>query len=76
MNAARRKELRRALDLLSEAREIISMCGEEERAAFDNLSLGLQESELGQRLDEAANALEEAAGALEDVESNVDEAIQ
>lgn len=59
MNAERRKKIERALDLLREA-------AEEERASYDNLPEGIQESERGQKMEETADALDEAVSSLED----------
>lgn len=58
MNAERRKKIDRALDLLREA-------AEEERASYDNLPEGIQESERGQKMEETADALDEAVSSLE-----------
>lgn len=58
MNAARRKELRKAIDLIEQAKEIISAVAEEEREAYDNLPEGLQESEMGEKMNEIADDLE------------------
>ena len=58
MNAARRKELSKAIDLIEQAKEIISAGAEEEREAYDNLPEGLQESEMGEKMNEIADELE------------------
>ena len=58
MNAARRKELSKAIDLIEQAKEIISAVAEEEREAYDNLPEGLQESEMGEKMNEIADELE------------------
>lgn len=58
MNAARRKELSKAIDLIEQAKEIISAVAEEEREAYDNLPEGLQESEMGEKMNEIADDLE------------------
>lgn len=58
MNAARRKELSKAIDLIEQAKEIISAVAEEEREAYDNLPEGLQESEMGEKMSEIADDLE------------------
>lgn len=58
MNAARRKELSKAIDLIEQAKEIISAVAEEEREAYDNLPEGLQESEMGDKMNEIADDLE------------------
>ena len=58
MNAARRKELSKAIDLIEQAKEIISAVAEEEREAYYNLPEGLQESEMGEKMNEIADDLE------------------
>lgn len=58
MNAARRKELSKAIDLIEQAKEIISAVAEEEREAYENLPEGLQESEMGEKMNEIADDLE------------------
>ena len=58
MNAARRKELSKAIDLIEQAKEIISAVAEEEREAYDNLPEGLQESEMGEKMNEIVDDLE------------------
>lgn len=58
MNAARRKELSKAIDLIEQAKEIISAVAEEEREAYENLPEGLQDSEMGEKMNEIADDLE------------------
>lgn len=87
MNNDRRKELRRALDLLnkvsellSEAKEIVETAKDEEREYYDNMPKSLQGGDKGQTADQAANDLEEANDAidqfdLDDVISKIEEAL-
>jgi len=73
MNADKRKELAKAIQLLEDAKSIIESIQEQEQECFDNLSEGLQQSERGQRFEELAGILGDAVGsvetAIEEVES-------
>ena len=64
MNNPRRKELRKALELLEEALSIIEVAWEEEQDSFDNLPEGIQESERGEIIEENASRLEEIADSI------------
>lgn len=66
MNNERRKELDKALRLISEAQSIIETCANDEREAYDNMPEGLQSSEKGEKADEYATQLEEMASQLEE----------
>lgn len=68
MNADKRKELAKTIELMEEAKDIIESISEQEQECFDNLSENLQQSERGQRF-------EEIASSLSDVVSTIDEAI-
>ncbi len=57
MNAARRKQLDRALALLGQAKEIVSDVASEEQDAFDNLPEGIQDADKGQNMQQAADDL-------------------
>ena len=58
MNYERRKELKKAIDLIEQAKEIISLMAEQEQEAYDNLPEGLQEAEQGEKMYEIINDLE------------------
>lgn len=75
MNNPRRKELRKALELLAEARCIIEAMQEEEQECFDNMPEGLQESEQGEKIEENAERLEELMNCLEEQEDELDDII-
>ena len=68
MNKKDRKELSRALALVSEALEIIVQLRDGEQDKFDNLPEGLQSSEMGEKVEEWVNS-------LEDIESNLTEIV-
>lgn len=58
MNADRRKELSKAIELLEQAKDIVTSIQEQEQEAYDNLSEGLQASGMGERLQENADDLD------------------
>lgn len=58
MNYERRKELKKAIDLIEQAKEIISLVAEQEQEAYDNLPESLQEAEQGEKMYEIINDLE------------------
>jgi flagellar biosynthesis chaperone FliJ len=75
VNNQRRKELARAVELLSqmvdlhsEAASIITDAAGEEREYYDNMSESLQQGERGERANEAADRLEEIASALDGID--------
>lgn len=75
MNKARRKELNKALEMLSEARSIIEAMMEEEQESFDNMPESLQSSELGEKIEENASRLEDIISYIEDQENELEEVI-
>lgn len=66
MNAQRRKEIERALEMISEASSILEYCRDEEEAAFDNMPENLQDTERGQQMAEFISQLEDSISSLED----------
>lgn len=75
MNKARREELRRALDMLNEARMIIESMQQEEQEALDNLPEGLQESDRGTVMASNAERLEDVAYTLDEQEQELEDII-
>lgn len=75
MNAQRRKQIQKAIGLLSEARAILEEVTEEEQEAFDNMPDGLQASERGETMEENIYRLEEAVSAIEEQENEMEEVI-
>lgn len=73
MNNPRRKDIRRAMELLQEAMDIISCAGEEEREAYDNLPESLQYTERGETLEENADTLDEAVDSIYDLMDSLEE---
>jgi len=86
MNDARRKELKKATELLSgieaaynEAKELIESAKDGEREYADNMPENMKSGERGEQAESAADALEEAFDAMEqfdlsDVISKIEEA--
>lgn len=73
MNKQRRKEIRKAIDIVSSASEILSVVRDEEQAAFDNLSEGLQSTQNGQNMDDLISVLDDFIDTLENFESDIGE---
>lgn len=76
MNAKRRKEILKAIDLINEAREILEYVAEEEQEAFDNLPESLQYSERGDRMQEVADGINDVCRELEDQISNLEDTME
>lgn len=74
MNDARRKEIEKALGLISEAKSILETARDEEQEYFDNMPENMQSGEKGEKASEAAGALEEAVNSIEEIESNLETA--
>jgi Mg2+ and Co2+ transporter CorA len=76
MNADRRKRLKRAKELIEEARTIVEEVAGEEREGYDNLPESLQSGEKGERMSEVAESLEQMFSDLETMDDGLDEAMQ
>lgn len=74
MNKQDRAELTKAHKMIEEAKDIIEAVGEAEQEKFDNLSEGLQQSGLGQKIERTASDLGDLVGTLDDVLSSLDTA--
>lgn len=66
MNANRRKEIQRAVDMLEEAKSILEYCRDEEQDALDNMPESLQESERGQKMEEYIDQLDNSISSVEE----------
>ena len=73
MNAARRKELKRALEMLDAAKTILEQVAEEEQEAYDNLPEGIQDSEKGEQIYDNADTLSGYMDDLDDMMSAIEE---
>ena len=67
MNKTRRENLQKAIDLLSQAKDIIDYVADEESEARDNLPENLAGSERYEQMDENCDELESAADDLDGV---------
>lgn len=68
MNAARRKKIQKAIEMIADARAMLEEAKDEEQDAFDNMPESIQYSERGETMEEYIDSLEEAISSLEDVE--------
>lgn len=75
MNAARRKEIARLIDLIAklkgdfdDIRDSVETVAQEERDYYDNMSENLQGGDKGTAASEAADELEEAHNALTELD--------
>ena len=73
MNAARRKELKRALEMLDEAKTILEQVAEEDQEAYDNLPESIQDSEKGEQIYDNADTLSGYMDDLDDMMSAIEE---
>ena len=72
MNKLRRKEIDRAVELVSRAADIIWQAAGEEQKYYDNAPENMQCSEKFERAETVAADLEEAAGTLTDMQSELE----
>lgn len=73
MNAIRRKELMRAIELLDEAKGILESVKDEEQEAFDNLPESFQASERGETMEDNIYNLDEAYDSIEEIVDTIGE---
>lgn len=73
MNAIRRKELMRAIELLDEAKGILESVKDEEQEAFDNLPESFQASERGETMEDNIYNLNEAYDSIEEIVDTIGE---
>ncbi len=76
MNRNRRKLVRQAHDLLSEARSILETVYDDEQDAYYNMPESLQYSERGERMSETVDMLSDMVSTLEDYETELEEIIE
>lgn len=74
MNKDKRKRLSRAVELLTEAKNIIEEVMDEEQGGFDNMSEWLQASERGQQMEEAIDNMSSAIDSIDEAAEYIDEA--
>ena len=73
MNAMRRKQLARAIQMIYDAQEIIEMVKEEEQDSYDNLPEGIQDSERGETMCENIDTLGEISDNLIDMTTELED---
>lgn len=73
MNAMRRKQLAKAIQMIYDAQEIIEMVKEEEQDSYDNLPEGIQDSERGETMYENIDTLGEISDNLIDYTTTLEE---
>lgn len=73
MNTARRKQLKQAAELLSQAQAIIESVRDDEQYEYDNMPESLQYSERGERMYENVAALNTMLEDIAGLFDNIDE---
>jgi hypothetical protein len=76
MNRKNRNELKKAIEIIESAKEIVELMCEEEQGKFDNLSEGLQATERGQKFEENVSALDDVSYNLDEAINNLNTAIE
>lgn len=76
MNAFRRKELQRAIELIEQASEIIDNVMNDEQEALDNMPESLQYSERGEAMQEAIDNLSYLDSDFESLIESIQEVIE
>lgn len=76
MNKQDRKALHVAVGLIDQAREIIEGIMMDEQEKFDNLSEGLQQSAMGQKIEEGVSTLEGVIDSVDEVLEGINTAIE
>lgn len=66
MNKERRRDIRKSITFLDEAREALEIVKDDEEESFENLPEGIQCSERGEKMEEAISVLEDVISSLED----------
>lgn len=73
MNTARRKQLKQAAELLSQAQAIIESVRDDEQYEYHNMPESLQYSELGERMYENVDVLNTMLEDIAGLFDNIDE---
>lgn len=71
MNAKRRKELEKVIELIEDAKNKLEALKDEEQEAFDNMPESLQYSEKGERMEEIISNLDDSLSDLESAIENI-----
>lgn len=73
MNKQRRAAIAKVIDKINQNKDELQSILDDEEFAFDNLSEGLQATEMGQTMEEAIDVLGEAIEGLNEVTGNLDD---
>ena len=73
MKEERLKTLKRCLNMIQNAHDVLEEVRDEDQDAYDNLPEGLQYSERGDLMEEAVNNLDDAIDYLDDVLSSLED---
>lgn len=71
MNKQRRAAIAKVIDKINQNKDELQSILDDEEFAFDNLSEGLQATEMGQTMEEAIDVLGEAIEGLDEVTNNL-----
>ena len=75
MNERRRKTLRRVIDILNDANEIVNSVCEEEQDSLDNMPENLQDSEKCEAMSDAIDNLDDASDSISSAIESISSAI-
>ena len=73
MNKQRRAAIAKVINKINQNKDELQSILDDEEFAFDNLSGGLQATEMGQTMEEAIDVLGEAIEGLDEVTGNLDD---
>lgn len=73
MNKQRRAAIAKVIDKINQNKDELQSILDDEEFAFDNLSEGLQATEMGQTMEEAIDVLGEVIEGLNEVTGNLDD---
>ena len=73
MNKQRRAAIAKVIEKINQNKDELQSILDDEEFAFDNLSEGLQATEMGQTMEEAIDILGEAIEGLDGVTGNLDD---
>lgn len=76
MNKERRKALSNIADRLCPLRDELAELQAEEQEYFDNMPVGFQQSERGQKAETAAEALSDALDSIDEILGYIEDAIE
>ena len=75
MNATRRNTLKKAIELLQNALDIVEAAQSEEQYCLDNIPENLQDSDRASAMEEAIDNLQSAMDCIEEAKENINDAM-